>query len=247
MRCRLIVDRVGKYWQCSCMTGMTLLDALAISYFLAAWLGYHLYLERSRRREVSLHTIMDGERTHWMQSMLARDNRIIDAQIMASLQNGTAFFASTSLIAIGGAITLLRAPDDLIQVFGGFDWGTGMGSGSATRTVWEVKVIGLAVIFTYAFFKFSWSYRLFNYGAILMGAVPPTRDEEAQRLAERAARMNIVAGRHFNRGQRAFFYALAYLGWFVGALPLILATSFVLVVMWRRHFASDALKAMQDP
>ena len=38
--------------------------------------------------------------------------RIVDSQIMASLQNGTAFFASTSLIAIGGTLTLLRSTDD---------------------------------------------------------------------------------------------------------------------------------------
>ncbi|MFM9973702.1 MAG: DUF599 domain-containing protein [Beijerinckiaceae bacterium] len=182
---------------------------------------------------------MDGKRRDWMIAMLARDNRILDAQIMASLQNGTAFFASTSLISIGGAITLLRAPDDLLQVFGGFG-----GGGTATRSLWELKVIGLAVIFTYAFFKFSWSYRLFNYCAILMGAVPPGRDEETLKKAERAAAMNVVAGRHFNRGQRAFFFALAYLGWFIGPVPLIATTSFVLIVMWRRHFASDASDAV---
>jgi hypothetical protein len=34
--------------------------------------------------------------------MLDREARMVDMQIMASLQNGTAFFASTSLIAIGG-------------------------------------------------------------------------------------------------------------------------------------------------
>ena len=49
--------------------------------------------------------------------MLVRDNRIIDTTIMASLQNGTAFFASTSLIALGGALTLLRSTDDVLPLF----------------------------------------------------------------------------------------------------------------------------------
>ena len=219
------------------MAGLTLLDATALGYFLLAWLGYHFYLENSRRKGQSLHAVMDGERHRWLASMIERDNRILDAQIMASLQNGTAFFASTSLIAIGGAVSLLRAPDDLVQVFGDF-------GGSMTRSLWEMKVIGLAVIFTYAFFKFSWSYRLFNYCAVLMGAVPPTKDERAKLAAEKAARMNVVAGRHFNRGQRAFFFALAYLGWFVGPWPLIVVTTLVMMVMWRRHFASDAREAL---
>jgi uncharacterized membrane protein len=56
--------------------------------------------------------------------------------------------------------------------------------------------------------------------------------------------MNVVAGRHFNRGQRAFFFALAYLGWFVSPYLLIIATAAVLGVMWRRQFASDAVQAI---
>src|SRR5258708_24114894 len=34
----------------------------------------------------------------------------------ASLQNGTAFFASTSLLAVGGALTLMRATGDVVTV-----------------------------------------------------------------------------------------------------------------------------------
>ena len=52
------------------------------------------------------------------------------------------------------------------------------------------------------------------------------------------------AGRHFNRGQRAIFFALGYLGWFMGPVALILTTAAVLVAMWRRQFASDELRAL---
>ena len=34
--------------------------------------------------------------------------------------------------------------------------------------------------------------------------------------------MNVAGGRHFNRGQRAFFFALAYMGWFLGPTTFIL-------------------------
>jgi uncharacterized membrane protein len=63
--------------------------------------------------------------------------------------------------------------------------------------------------------------------------------------ARRAASMNVVAGKHFNRGQRAFFFALAYLGWFVGPYVMIGATAAVLFVMWRPQFASDAIAALE--
>ena len=103
------------------------------------------------------------------------------------------------------------------------------------------------MIFVYAFFKFAWAYRLFNYVAILVGSVPVLRADnhaEAQAVARRAAGMHAVAGQHFNRGQRAFFFALAYLGWFASAYVFIATTGAVLYVMWRRQFASDARAAL---
>ena len=58
------------------------------------------------------------------------------------------------------------------------------------------------------------------------------------------ARLFTSAGRHFNRGQRAFFFALGYLGWFVGPIVFMATTAAVVVVMWRRQFASDSLHAV---
>jgi uncharacterized membrane protein len=112
--------------------------------------------------------------------------------------------------------------------------------------MWEVKVLGLTLMFAYAFFKFAWSYRLFNYFAIMVGAAPPSKEKNtaaAQNFAHRAARLCEDAGRHFNRGQRAFFFALGYLGWFLGPLELALTATGVVVVMWRRQFASESRKA----
>ena len=112
--------------------------------------------------------------------------------------------------------------------------------------LWEVKMLGLAIIFVYAFFNFAWSYRLFNYFAIMVGAAPPPAEKDsaaAQVFAHRAAQLCADAGRHFNRGQRAFFFALGYLGWFLGPLPLALTTAGIVIVMWRRQFASEARKA----
>lgn len=171
-----------------------------------------------------------------------RENRIIDTQVMSGLQNGTAFFASTSLIAIGGSLTLLQSADRVVQIFADLPFAT-----QTTRTAWEIKVIGLAVIFAYAFFKFGWSYRLFNYCAILIGAIPSHGEAdrpETIAAAREAVRMNIVAGLHFNRGQRAFFFALAYLGWFISPWLFLIATAAVLTVMWRRQYVSDSAAAV---
>ncbi|MHC2001372.1 DUF599 domain-containing protein [Methylobacterium sp. CM6241] len=214
------------------------LDIAGLLYFVAAWAGYGIAVARMRGRRTSLSQIMNRQREEWSRQLIVRDNRVVDTTINASLQNGTAFFASTSLIALGGVLTLSRSGDDVLTLFGALPFGA-----IATRVTWEVKVAGLAVVFVYAFFKFAWAYRLFNYGAILIGAVPPKGAGAAQRDMDRAARraaaMNIAAGTHFAKGQRAFLFALAYLGWFVNAWFLILATTGVICVMWRRQFTSD--------
>ena len=67
---------------------------------------------------------------------------------------------------------------------------------------------------------------------------------EAKAFVARVGALCEVAGRHFNRGQRAFFFALGYLGWFLGPWPLIVVTTAVVIVMWRRQFASDSLHAV---
>jgi uncharacterized membrane protein len=222
--------------------GFGLLDYGALAFFIVAWLSYHVAVEFSPARHGGLNVRMNEHRRAWMDQMLARDNRMVDANIMGSLQNGTAFFASTSLLAIGGVLTLLRSTDDVLTAMAELPFGL-----ATTRLAWEVKVIGLAVIFVYAFYKFAWSYRIFNYAAILVGAVPRADErhrEEAKAAVQRAAAMNIVAGRHFNRGQRAFFFALAYLGWFVSPYAFMAGTGAVLFVMWRRQFASDAREAL---
>ncbi|GAC1341777.1 MAG: DUF599 domain-containing protein [Beijerinckiaceae bacterium] len=224
------------------MLVLPLIDILALAFFLCAWVGYHFYTDRISVRRRGLNAMMNGYRVAWMEQMSRREVRIVDTAITASLQNGTAFFASTSLIAIGGAATLLRGADDVLKVFSDLPFGL-----TTTRGLWEMKVLGLAAIFGYAFFKFAWSYRLYNYSAILIGTTPPANSphvEERQRALMRAARMNIAAGRHFTRGQRAFFFSFAYLGWFVSPYVFILTTAGILYVTWARQFSSDARDAL---
>jgi uncharacterized membrane protein len=117
---------------------------------------------------------------------------MIDTQILAGLQNGTAFFASTSIFAIGGCFALLGATDRVDIIFRELPLVDYSG-----RAAFELKVAGLTAMFAYAFFKFGWAYRLFNYCTILFGALPLTADVAADRpraeqAAEKVIRMNII-------------------------------------------------------
>ncbi len=225
------------------MPVLPLPDILAFVWFLGAWLAYSIVIERTAKGRSGLNALMNDYRDEWMEQLLARDMRMVDAQVTAALQNGTAFFASTSLIAVGGALTLLRSSSEILPMMSMLPFAT-----APSRELWEMKMLGLAVIFVYAFFKFAWSYRLFNYFAIMVGAAPPPQEKDtasAQAFAHRASRLCADAGRHFNRGQRAFFFALGYLGWFLGPVPLALTTTGILIVMWRRQFYSEPRMAFE--
>jgi uncharacterized membrane protein len=226
------------------MPPITLPDLTALVFFAVAWAAYSISTRRGLNRTSGLNEMMNAYRRRWMERMSERESRIVDSAIMSSLQNGTAFFASTSLIALGGVATLLRTTDDVLRIFSEISVGL-----VPDRGLFEMKVIGLLVIFGYAFFKFSWAYRLFNYSAILIGATPSHAHgdrEERARMVRRAGSMSIAAGNHFSRGQRAFFFALAYLGWFLGPWTFIASTAGCLFVMGKRQFASDARRALDD-
>ena len=220
------------------------LDLAALACFAGAWAIYAITVEWTPRGRDTLNAHMDRYREIWIRRMLHREARMVDMQIMAALQNGTAFFASTSLIAIGGTLSLLRSTQDMLTVMGSLPFAV-----PTTREQWEAKTIGLVIIFAYAFFKFAWSYRLYNYVAILLGAMPQAADKEtpeAQAHIRSTAQLFQSAGRHFNRGQRGFFLALGYLGWFVSPWVLFVSTAAVVIVTWRRQFASNAWRAMES-
>src|SRR3954469_12365065 len=217
-------------------------DIVAVGFFILEWTVYAVTLEHTAYGRDSLSARMNVYREIWVRRMLDREARMVDMQIMGSLQNGTAFFASSSLIAVGGGLALLRATNDALAVFGALPIDL-----SPSPALWEIKCVGLILIFVYAFFKFAWSYRLFNYVAILLGGMPPAtqRDTpEAEAHVMHTTKLFEAAGRHFNRGQRAFFFALGYLGWFVSPWVLFMSTAAVVIVTWRRQFASSAWRAM---
>lgn len=230
------------------MFGLSFLDLLALVWFLAAWLGFGLVVDMTHLAGPSLSRLMDRERRTWMEVIRRRDNRIVDTSIMSSLQNGTAFFASTSMIALGGSFTLLNQSDRMVEIFSELPFHV-----ATTRGILETKIVCLVGVYAYAFFKFGWAYRLFNYSAILLGTIPLAKDAdtaESWAAARRAAEMQIDAGHHFHWGLRSLFFSIGFFGWFVNAWVFMATTTVVVAVLSRRQYLSRAraaLIASDDP
>jgi uncharacterized membrane protein len=221
-------------------------DLAALALFLVVWVTHALAADGHLVSRVSLTTAMNAQREAWMHTMARRDLRMIDTSIMVGLQQGTAFFASSSLFAIGGCFALLNASDQVLTIVGDLPLTTPL-----SRSSFELKVFGLIAILSYAFFKFGWSYRLFNYCSILVGAVPMRHEGEHdpagwEASIHRAARMNVLAGKHFNAGLRGIFFSISYLGWFIGPLAFALCTCLLFAVLLRRQFFSEARKVVVE-
>lgn len=225
------------------MTVFSPLDIAGFVWFVVVWFGQGWITEKSRWSDRSVNHAINEARRAWIREAAVRDLRMVETGIIAGLQNGTAFFASTSLIAIGGGFTLLNSADHAVGVVTAISLFT-----DTSRAMFEYKVIGLLGIYAYAFFKFGWAYRMFNFGSILIGALPPpatVNTPEMERAVGRATAIIVVAGTNFNRGLRAFFMSIGYLGSFLGPWALIASSTFIGLVLLRRQFLSDSAAAMR--
>lgn len=218
------------------MIAFSVIDYVALGWFGLCWLGFMFYADYSPMKKDSVSSLMDEQRYRWMQNMVGRELRMIDTMIQSNLISGVAFFASTSLLLVGGMLAVLGATDQAVEVMRDLPIAE-----HVTREVWEAKVLLLVVIFIYAFFKFAWCHRLFQYCSILFGAAPLAENPSSKRAGEyvrECAGMHSLAGKHFIRGLRAYFFALAALAWFVNSWLFIVATGWVTFVLYRREFRS---------
>lgn len=223
--------------------GFTILDFVALAWFFAGAVGYVLIADHTQLQKHSVSARIHEYRERWMIEMLARENRIVDSTIQGNILNGVAFFASTAILLIGGLLAALGSGEQVIQLLQELPF-----TAPSTKTVWEIKVLLLLMTLVYAFFKFAWSYRLFNYCSVLIGAAPspPVEPAVASRYAGRAAYISKRAAYHFNLGLRAYFFALAALGWFLHPLVFMLSTAWVVVILQRREFRSLVWKALAE-
>ena len=222
-----------------------LADYYGVIGFLVIAGGFSWLVDHSPLSQRTLSRAMDTHRKRWMLAMANRQVRIVDSQIISGLQNGIAFFASTALLGIGAAFTLITALDPVMTAIQDVPF-----LDARSRTQWEVMSLGLLAIYAYAFLKFGWAYRLVNYSAMLLGATPDVGREEAASedtlaAARRAGAMNVAAGRQFNRGLRTLFMSIGYLAWIGGPVAQIVVTLAVAAILSYRQFASPALAALK--
>lgn len=224
------------------LTNLTLLDIGAATFLLLALIGINWWVDSGPYAERSTSAIMRHHRLDWMRAMARREVRIIDGNLLSSLQNGSSFFASTALVSLGGVLAMMGQADSLALVADALP----VPHASNADTI-RLRLFAPAALLGYAFFKFAWAQRLFGYCAVLIGATPDwdaARETEIMAAAERAGALNGLAARSFTRGLRGLYFALGSLSWLVHPLALIFGALLVILMIQRREFRSASRAAI---
>lgn len=215
------------------------LDATALALTLLCWLAIGWFIEHPPAARPSVSLLMQEYRREWMRQFVTRQPRIFDAAMIDSLRQGTAFFASASMIAIGGGIALIGNPGMVLGLAKDLTLPT-------DATGFQLRVLLVVVFLSNALLKFIWAHRLFGYCSILMAAVPnDPEDPVASFRAAQSAELNITAAKSFNRGLHSIYFALGSLGWLLGPYALIGTTLLTSSVLIRREFASASREVMR--
>jgi uncharacterized membrane protein len=211
-----------------------IIDIVALLWFFVFWAGYSVFAERRATKLHSLVVAMRRYRREWFSYMLTRENRIGDIAALNSL-------FTNAILILGGLVALLGTTETAMDVVSNLPF-----TRKETELVWRIKIILLIVVFVFAFFKFTWSQRQFNFCTILVGAAPPTTDQPEQHaeFIDMITNVASFSAENLNDGLRAYYFSMAVLAWFLHPWLLFPSVALVVFILYQREFHSRTLYAL---
>ena len=220
-------------------------DWLAALSFFAVWVCYALFAKQRALRRPSILGATNRERRRWMLRTTYRENRVVDGVVVQNLSSSPSFFASTTILIIGGLLAVLGTSDRAMELVRDLPF-----AARTSALVFDLKLVLLTAVFVYAFFRFTWSLRQYTFGALMVAAAPQWLDPwtEAQReaFADRAGGVMGLAAETFNDGLRAYYMAFAVVAWFFSPWAFLAASVGVVWVLFRREFHSEVLSLLES-
>jgi uncharacterized membrane protein len=224
------------------MLNFPVVDVAALILSFGLWQTFGILVDHTDLAKNSLTAAVNAERLEWMRRLTNRDNRIVDSTLIANLMHSVSFFASATVLILGGVAAMAGTAEHAYNTIQGVPFVT-----PVSKELFEAKLLLLGLVFIYSFLKFTWSLRQFNYCSILAGSAPASTDpeDEKESFAVRAARVNELGARSFSQGLRGYYFALATLAWFLHPLAFVAATVAVVAILWRREFHSRTRRALR--
>jgi uncharacterized membrane protein len=228
-------------------TALTLWDWLAVVAFFVAWIGYARFTRRRAAVQPTLLAASNQVRRQWMLQATRREVRVVDGVVVQNLSTSPSFFASTTILIIGGLLALLGTGDHASALVAEIPF-----AARTSALLLDLKLVLLTGIFVYAFFRFTWSLRQYSFGALLVASAPEhdefarLGDAARERFADRAGGVVGLAAESFNDGLRAYYFAFAAAAWLFSPLALMLCSAGVVWILYQREFHSEALALLRD-
>jgi len=221
-------------------------DWAALAWFIAMWAGYDWFARFWGARRPSLLLTTNRWRRYWMLQATSRDPRVLDGVITQSLSTSPSFFASTTIIIIGGLLALLGTTDKAADFVREIPF-----AARTSMLVFDLKVLVVLAVFVYAFFRFSWSMRQYTFAALVLGAMPHPDDFESAKFdrthfADRAGTLLGLAAETFNDGVRAYYFAFAVIAWFFSPVAFAIAAALIVLILYSREFRSAVLHVLRE-
>ncbi len=222
------------------------LDWTALLVFVVSWAGYVMFASARSETHASILASTNRIRRLWMLQATYREVRVVDGVVIQNLATSPSFFASTTILIIGGLLAVLGATDKATELVRDLPF-----AARTSTLIFDMKIVLMLVIFVYAFFRFTWSMRQYTFGALLIASAPEAKQFVEQNLsreafANKAGRIVGLAAETFNDGLRAYYFAFAAIGWFFSPLAFMLATAGVVTILYLREFQSDVLDVLNS-
>lgn len=220
-------------------------DWAAVVVFFVSWAGYAHYARRGAGQHRSVLAATNAVRRQWMLQTTYREVRVLDGVVIQNLSTSPSFFASTTILIIGGLLAVLGT-DKATELVRELPF-----AARTSTLIFDMKVILLLGIFVYTFFRFTWSMRQYTFGALLVAAAPEaelflTQGLSREAFADKAGRVVGLAAETFNDGLRGYYFAFAAIGWFFSPLIFVIATFGVVTILYQREFRSEVLSVLSS-
>lgn len=221
------------------MPPLSIPDLCALGVFFFVWLFYQPLLNIIGRGRGINHDMMVVRRA-WMEQMVRRDNRLMDANITGHVLSSASFFASTNLVMIAAVIGALFGGDQIWKSVSGFSL-----LARTTPLLFDFKLALMGLALVRGLLDFVWSIRQLNYVLAMIGAAPDEPGRAKAAYGEAAAAVLDPALSAFSTGVRGYYFALAAAAWLMGPYACILVTIGAAGLLIQRQIASPAAKGVE--
>jgi len=227
------------------LTLLPWIDWAAVVIFFGSWAGYAHFARQRADSHRSVLGATNAVRREWMLQATYREVRVIDGVVIQNLSTSPSFFASTTILIIGGLLAVLGT-DKANELVRDLPF-----AARTTTLIFDLKLILLLGIFVYVFFRFTWSMRQYTFGALLVAAAPEAERFISEGLsreafADKAGRIVGLAAETFNDGLRGYYFAFAAIGWFFSPIVFLVATVGVVYILYQREFRSEVLSVLNS-